>query len=191
MGQRLILGLVAMVAVIAIGGIGFAAWTSTISAQGNAYAGSLGVLSWVGTPSNSPGVSDASVCNAGSVTGSTWDNSLNGQYFAPGDICYFSDTYQLVGGSVDAQVTELATFSDNYAACGLQYWTYGDNIIGGQTFTAMQLTGPVSATGTGPTITPGGTPTAFNGYFELSPSAPLACEGDTFSFSVTLTATAV
>ena len=196
MGQRLVLGLVAMVAIVAAGGMGFAAWTSVIVVTGSGNAGTLGAVEWGASPSSTPGningYSDSLVCNPGTVTGPTngyWDSGFIGQYFAPGDYCYFANTISLVGGNVNVLLSETITISDTLGC--LAYWTYADSIIG--TLSPVGSgTGPVTV---GPitdsTLSPGGPSAPFDGYLLLDNNAPTGCWGDTISWSATVTGTAI
>lgn len=195
MGQRMVMGLVAIVAIVAAGGIGFAAWTSVITVSGSGNAGTLGNVEWGTSPTstagNINGYTDSLACGAGTVTGPTngyWDSAFIGEYFAPGDYCSFANTISLVGGNVDVILSESITISDTLGC--LQYWTYADSIVGT----------PSLGTGTGPItigpvfdgyLSPGGLPASWTGYLELDNNAPSTCAADTISFSATVTGTAV
>lgn len=196
MGQRLVLGLVAMVAIVAAGGMGFAAWTSVITVSGSGNAGNLGNVEWGTSPTSTAGniygYTPSLVCSPGTVTGPTngyWDSAFIGSYFAPGDYCYFTNTISLVGGNVNVLLSETITLSDTLGCLG--YWTYADSIVG--TLSPVGSgTGPVTV---GPVfdgyLSPGGTPASFDGYLELDPNAPTSCFGDTISWSATVSGTAV
>lgn len=187
------LAIAVIVAFVAAGGIGFAtvAWTSSATISGSVSAGTLGSLTW-GTepgPANTPGVSDASICDHGTISPSNSWTGLYGNYFAQGDYCSFSDAL-ILGGNLDATLTETVNVYDAYASCGLQYWTYYDNIGGTTTFTSGQGVGPVTVSPTGSVnVAPGSY--SFQGYFELDSGAPAGCMGDTFTITaITITATA-
>ncbi len=186
MGKRLVMGLVAVVAVIALGGIGFAAFSATATINGQATAGSFGLV-WGSSPTNSPTQMDSSVCSAGTASGATW-SSLSGSYFAPGDGCTFADSLT-VTGNLPGTISESLTVSDTAMGCGLQYWTYTDTFVGAQTFSSGQANGPVSVP-SGTVAVTSGEVFSFGGTFTLTSGAPNGCQGDVLSISVTITGTA-
>lgn len=186
MGKRLVMGLVTLLAAVAIGGIGFAAFTASATISGSATAGTYGPLTW-GEGSNTPTVTDASQCAVGTVSGSSW-TGVSGTYFAPGDGCSFSNTiYQ--GGNLPGTLSESITFTDTVSGCGLQYWAYTDSIVGSPTFTSGEGNGPVVVTAGAVSVSAGGS-VSFSGSYTLMSGAPNACQGDVFSFSATITGTA-
>ena len=84
MVRKWMVGLVAAIAVISVGGVGFAAFTSTVSIQLNATAGSLNI-EWIGP--SSPAMTGTN----------TWDKciasltakalTITAGNLAPGDVC--------------------------------------------------------------------------------------------------------
>jgi len=187
MGKRWVMGLVAMVGVIALSGIGFAAFTAQATINGTATAGTFGPLVWGGNPLNTPTVSDQSTCQAGTASGSAW-TGLVGKNFTPGDGCLFHDALTLKG-NLPGKLTESAMFSDTVAACGLANWAYNDTLIGTLTFSAANGTS-TTWNGGSLSITPG-TTIAFYGSFHLLAGAPNACQGDVLTVgTITITGTA-
>lgn len=187
MGKRWVTGLVAVVAVVALGGIGFAAFTASATINGSATAGTFGPLTWGQEPTNTPTVTDASACAAGTAAGSAW-TGLTGKNLSPGDGCLFHDSLK-VNGNLPGTLSESAMFSDSIAACGLVNWAYNDTIIGTVTFTAGQGTS-TTVTGGSVAVTAGET-LSFYGSFHLLAGAPNACQGDVLTVgTITITGTA-
>ena len=122
------LGLAAVIAVAAIGGIGFSAFTSNAYVVGNVSSGSIN-LEWTPTGSAAVVVSASNdVCSA-TVTQSTLYVNVSG--LAPGDTCTLpsSDGVYLTNtGSIPASVTY--TVSDTNPGCFSAF-----NTLPGSTFT--------------------------------------------------------
>lgn len=114
MRNRVLIGLAAIVAVVAVSGIGFAAFNSSVNAQVNASSGTL-ALAWTGSyndgfaPANAtymtcadgPGVSDPSVM---------YFNATN---MAGGDSCFYNATVMNTGTLPAQWVTICYTLPSN------------------------------------------------------------------------------
>ena len=144
MTRKWVLGLATAITLVAVGGMGFAAFTSTATINATATTGSIN-LAWtpVGTPNVGAGTliltnTSYTTCTS-SVTSSLV--TITAGNLAPGDSCTISTTYGLLlsnTGSIPATVAW--TFGSDYflnttsAACGPGNFSGGDSLPGG-TFT--------------------------------------------------------
>ena len=177
MRERWMIGLVAAITVIGVGGIGFAAFTTTATVNGTATGGTE-ELHWSGSPTVAP---------TGSVTGcapsfSDYDGtgdiamSIAATGFAPGDTCTVTETL-VNGGSVGltvatgpAAITGVTNVNSN--TCQANEWT------------ATSTVNDASST----TLAPSGT-TLYTITVGLNSNAGNECQGATATFSDTLTGT--
>lgn len=120
MGKRWVMGLVAVVAVVAAGGIGFAAFTSSAYINITVASGTLGPLYWANeqTPTSTESFD---VCQQSITTfvntSDTWN--LAATNLAPGDQCTFTASLYNAG-TIPANV--VATFNGNIMPfCGASY----------------------------------------------------------------------
>jgi hypothetical protein len=174
MGNRLVLAMVAAVAIVAVGGIGFAAFTANAYVNGTAtgglaeihFSGSATVYAYgsyvsCGTPSFSSYGDPLSDDNVMTVAGTG---------FSPGDYCQYSET-GVNGGSVGVNVASAfgGQSISGGSGCGTNEWTLSDN-------------GPWDSVGPGGTFTVTVT-------VELNSNAGNECQSATLSFTDTLTGT--
>lgn len=175
MGKRWMLGLVAVFAVVAVGGIGFAQFTANAYVNGSATGG-IAEIHFSGSPtvtntgytSCSPGFSSYN-----DVYG--YDNvmTITANYFAPGDWCQVSE-YAVNGGSVGLSVSSgsgpyITGVSGGSGFCTASEWTITDN-------------GPWGD------VAPGGT-FVVTVTVTLNSGAGNECQGATAGLSDTLTGT--
>ena len=91
MGGKLVMGLVSVIAVAALAGVGFAAYTSSASLTVNASAGSFYIVASAYVYSSSLAVGSCYVTTSGnSIT-------LNLVNLLPGDYCQFNNSYTDAG----------------------------------------------------------------------------------------------
>lgn len=91
MGGKLVLSLVSLIAVAAVAGVGFAAYTSSASLTVNASAGSFYLVASASLYSSSLAVGSCSVSTSGNNVILTLTNLL------PGDYCVFNNSYTDAG----------------------------------------------------------------------------------------------
>jgi hypothetical protein len=132
MGRRLLLAMVAAVAVVAVGGIGFAAITSTITINASANAGTFNLFFSLdnGYSALTETPTGAAVCNSGGTDGITDSGALltiSASNLGPGDYCTISDLSVVNSGSLPGTVTEVLTPVSG--DCSSTY--YADAIGGG------------------------------------------------------------
>ncbi len=173
MGNRLVLAMVAAVAIVAVGGIGFAAFTANAYVNGTATGG-IAEIHFNGSPVVS---SYGSYVACGSASFSSYQDPLSDDNvmtvaptgFAPTDWCEFSEQ-AVNGGSVGVNVA--SSFGSESISggngCTVGEWTLSDN-------------GPWTG------VAPGGT-------FTVSVTVYLGnagneCQGATLSFQDTLVGT--
>ncbi len=145
------LGLVAVVAAIAVGGIGFASFTTSAYIDAQAQAGTLGPLYWSNT-ATPVGTESFDVCTNFITTTLNTSDTLNftAGNLAPGDSCTFSADLNN-GGSIPAAV-EITSTKDSGAGCYVTYtydsWfgyesygvTHGYVTIGGYSYQQYTVT---------------------------------------------------
>lgn len=134
------IGLIAVIAAVAVGGIGFAAFTSTATINGTATGGTLN-LQW--TPTGTPSIGAGTLVETNAFDGcsATVAPSLitiTATNLAPGDECYINTSYGLFlenTGSLPATVPW--TFASDYiwsggtAACPTSNFNGGDTLYAG------------------------------------------------------------
>jgi hypothetical protein len=97
MGSRLVLAMVAAVAIVAVGGIGFAAFTASVYVDGSGAAGSV-ALSFTSNPYGTAASSPAgATCAIQSYGGSTGTITVAASNLEPGQYCTFTLSVQNVG----------------------------------------------------------------------------------------------
>jgi hypothetical protein len=175
----------AIVAVVAVGGIGFAAFTTTAYVNGNAAAGTLGPLTWsdLGTPVATSTYVGCTVSTGNhSVTGTTQDDLFIGATnLAPGDQCTFTADLNNLG-SIPANVYAQVTCVNPAAACLV--FTYWDN------FAPFPNGYDVSGGPFGPLTIGAGSYIAYTGTLGLEAGLGNSAQGWTCEFEITLSATA-
>jgi hypothetical protein len=190
MGSRLVLVMVAAVAIVAVGGIGYAAFTSTAYINGNIGAGTV-QLAWCNpdyascaayfgavAPATSyetdPGVNNCPTPNV--IETNTPEDTLvlSATNLAPGDYCTFTASLENTG-NLPVSVTGTGPYN-GAGSCG--DLVYGDNINGGD----------LGYTPSSPSISVGGS-FGFQASLGLSSSASTQSETCTFDVSFTGTAT--
>lgn len=189
MGQRWVMGLVAVVAAVAIGGIGFAAFTTTAYIGGNAAAGTLGPLTWT-SDSTPVGSESFDVCSQAITTTSVTSDTyvITATNLAPGDYCSYWATLNN-GGSIPANVYAELTY---YTGAACDVTTLFDSLTGpiqpGETYGTTYGPITVPAYGSIPYSAELALTTANLGQ---SPSGVgNGAQGEGCSFTVTFTATA-
>jgi hypothetical protein len=127
MGQRWIMGLVAVVAAVAIGGIGFAAFSTSAYISGTSGAGTFGPLYWTSTVTPA-GSESFDVCTQFITTTTNTSDTyeINATNLAPGDYCSFSATLHN-GGSIPANVYAQVT---SYTGAACDVTTLFDSLTG-------------------------------------------------------------
>jgi hypothetical protein len=163
--------------VVAVSGIGFAAFTSSAYINGSAAAGTF-YLYW-----SNPGASGSqpyNVCPVGTITSTSNESDtlvISASNLAPGDYCTFTATLN-DGGSLPGQVWDSITSLS--ASC---WWFYSDN-FGGHAAPPLPepLRGPIG-------ISPS-SPIAYSANLGLNGGQTNGCQGATLSFTLTFSATA-
>lgn len=134
------IGLIAVIAAVAVGGIGFAAFTSTATINGTATGGTLN-LQWTpaGTPSLAAGtLLETNVFDGCSATVTPSLITITATNLAPGDQCEINTSYGLFlenTGSLPATVPW--TYASDYiwsggtAACPTSNFNGGDGLLAG------------------------------------------------------------
>ncbi len=201
MTKRWLVGLVVVVALVGVGGIGYAAFTSSVTLTANGNAGTL-YLEWAcirgeyACDTSTVGVPNAGVLDSAALgyatcsftyTDEGFGLSINASNLAPGDSCTMPASFGGIlanFGSLPATLTAALTSAS--ISCG--YFTFSDNLF---------FPSPV-ALGGAPLVS--SIPIGANAYvpaggytatLTLSPSAPLAtCGGVTDVATYTITATA-
>jgi hypothetical protein len=180
MGTKWVIGVVAVVAMFAVGGIGFAAFTSSAYINGSATAGTLGPLYWThGDPTGSESFDH---CSA--VIGTTFNSSdtlnFGASNLAPGDYCSYQ-AHLHNAGSIPANVyAEVTSTSGSF--CG--YTTLYD------TFAGWSQPGETYGTSYGPLTISAGGALFYQAQMGFIPPAGNEWQGQTCTFTVTFTATA-
>jgi hypothetical protein len=176
MGNRLVVALAAAVAIVAVGGIGFAAFTASASISGNVYAGTAS-LGW---DTAAPIVS----CNG--TAGTYWSGdspivsvsssgntlSVSSYYYAPGDTCYVTSIGIINTGNVPILVTGVTDTSTvtGGTSCVTSDWTYGQTYWTGTDF-GLPGSGAVDTGGF---------------WFGLESGVGNGCQGATLNLDLTL-----
>ena len=139
MGNRWLVGLAVVVAVVAVGGVGFAAFTTTAYLQGSAQAGQLGPLTWsnLGNPVGNHSYNKCSISTTNYTSGGSTQDTLvlTAKNQAPGDWCQFKAHLNNLG-TIPAEVyANLTCYSggmcgntslyDNFAGWYQPGETYG------------------------------------------------------------------
>ena len=182
MRRQWVMGMVAVVALVAVGGIGFAAFSTSAYLNGAASAGTLGPLTWsnLGTTTTSSAYVTCTV-----VTGTQTNTSdtlvVTVGNLAPGDLCQFSGDLNN-GGSIPANVYSLVTCYDQTTG-GCTVTSLYDNF-------APAGAGESYGIQYGPITISSGSPLAYSGTVQLTPGLGNAYQGATCTFTVTFTATA-
>ncbi len=175
------MGLVA-VAVLAMAGTGFAAFTATAYLNGSGSAGTVGPLVWGPNPSPA-GFAPNDVCTvertSTSLPGDTLD--LVAGNLAPGDVCAYGDSLTNEG-SLPASTTEQITLASG-GLCG--YLIFADNF-----FTPSVVVGAGGQTATLSHVIAAGGNIQWAGFISLSSSAGPSVMGESCDFMVTVTGAA-
>jgi len=177
MGKRWLMGLVAVVAFVAVGGLGFAAFTTSAYINGSASAGTF-QLQWQGPASGTPSAyyNTCPTPYATTTTNSSDTLVLSAGNLAPGDYCVFTaqlvDIGTLPGNSYDFVST------DAYSGCS---WFLTDN-FGGHHNPPETPLGPIG-------IAPG-SPISYSATLGLSGGQGNGCQSAWLTFTVTVTGTA-
>ncbi len=182
MGKPWVLGLLAVVAVVAVGGIGFGAFTSSAYVQVQATTGTVGPLVWGPSPAYG-GFAANDVCSAVRGTTSSAGDTLflTASNLAPGDICSYGDSLSNLGSLpavVGEQVTSASGTLCPVVAFGDNFFSPSTLIGSGGQVSALQHTVPASSY------------IQWAGFVHLLPSAGNSYEGGSCTFVVTLTGTA-
>jgi hypothetical protein len=177
MGNRLVLVLAAAVALVAIGGIGFAAFTTSASIGGNVYAGtpSLGwsagsaVIHCNGTADTY--FSGDSPTTTISTSGSTL--TVSSYYYVPGDTCYVTNVGIINTGNVPELITSVSDGStvSGGSSCSTADWYYGQTYLVGGADIGLPAAGAVDTGGF---------------FFGLESGVGNGCQGATLTMDLTL-----
>ena len=170
------------VTILAAGGTGFAAFTTSAFVNGSASAGTLGPLTWGDSPVSSWSASN-DVCSASvGTTDSSGDTLiLSATNLAPGDYCGFADTLYNAG-SLPAAATESITSASGGLCSQVQF---------GDVFFSPSVTiGAGGQTGAQSKTLPADSAIIWEGTIAFSSSASNAFEDSSCSFQATLTGTA-
>jgi hypothetical protein len=168
-----------IVGIIAVGGTGFAAFSSSAFISSSGMAGTVGPLDWTGvgwTDSNTWVVCTATVGPSNTLT-------ISAANLAPGDHCSFATSLHNLGSLEAIPVETISATTGAPAMCA--NLLYGDSVF----VTAF----PLGAGGQGPVT--GATAIPSQGYLpwaitlELSQGAPSTVTGSC-GFTVTITGTA-
>jgi hypothetical protein len=177
-----LLGLATLIAVVAVGGIGFAQFTTSAYLSGNASAGTLGPLTWsnVGETTLSSTYVTCTV-TIGTTTNTSDTLEVTVGNLAPGDYCMFSADLNN-GGSIPANVyAEVTCYTQTLGGC-TQTSLYDNFAPSGAGESYNVIYGPITVTSS--------TPLAYSGEIQLSPGIGNAYQGATCVFTVTFSATA-
>ena len=170
MVRKWVLGVIAAIAVISVGGVGFAAFSSSITASGIASGGKV-TIEWSGVPSITTS-GGAVTCTA---TSTNIVLTITVGALAPGDSCAITDGIinQAPPSNLAAIVSSEIAVTPDGLACTAAYWSVSDSF----------------STTPSPTVEPGGsiTDTVVVG---LSALAPSACSDGHAAFTDTVTGTA-
>lgn len=160
MGSRLVVAMVAAVAIVAVGGVGFAAFTATAGVNVTANSGTVGPLTW-----SNGGYSGSGGCQPPSTSDSGNTLVLVATSLGPSESCIFTATLSNAG-TLPATLTEgVPSYSADCSGSNI----YSDNV----------LDGPVEE------IAAGGSWSGFSATV-----GPIASEIPTCTISVTITAIA-
>ncbi len=178
MVSRMLLGVIAMVAVVAVGGIGFATYTSSITVNGSAASGDLNLAFYTS------GVTDGTyaVCSVTSLTGTV--ATISASDLSPGDSC--SVTLGVANyGSLPAtsESSQLTSYSGQL--CG-PYGTY--NCLGvADNLNGVSLNSEYNSGGSGNLGIPAGGG-VLPGYYVVTIYEPSGTtQAVSISFSITFT----
>jgi hypothetical protein len=170
-----------VVAVVAIAGTGFAAFTTSAFITANGGAGNLGPLVWGTTPAYG-GFASNDICTATTGTTSSPGDTLvlTAGNLLPGDTCAYGDVLNNLG-SLPAGATEEITTASGSLCSSL---VYEDN------FFSPSVPVSVGQTSTVPHTIPaaGGPGLQWEGFIQLSASAGNV-GGENCHFIVTVSAT--
>ena len=174
--RKWLVGLIAAIAVISVGGVGFAAFTSTVSLKLNGAAGSLD-LQWTG-PSLPPVTvvhaipSDTASCGA-TLSPSSLVLSLKNA--APNDTCTIP-AGDLVQIQNTGTLNGVVTFGSQFTLTGFCSWATTSNLFS------------ISSIGPGVSLPAGGAIIIFGIYTPVTPGN--TCQGSTLIWYLNWTATA-
>jgi hypothetical protein len=111
MGSRLVLVMVAAVAIVAVGGIGFAAFTSSVTVNGTASAGNI-VLEFASNPyGTGASTPSGATCTLQTYGGTTTTISISASNLAPNQYCSFVLTITNAGSLPANSESSLFTAS--------------------------------------------------------------------------------
>ena len=177
MGNRWLVAVAALVAVVAVGGIGFATFTANAYVNGNAQAGYL-QLQWGPEPTTTPSayyVACTAVVGQTNTAGDTL--TVTATNLAPGDSCTFADTLNDIGSLPANTYAQLQ--NPVYSGCG--DWFADDNY--------GAHSNPPLETPLGPIAIQPGSPIPYSLTFGLS-SGNAGCQNSAITFQIIITATA-
>jgi hypothetical protein len=147
MGSRLVLALVAAVAIVAAGGVGFAAFTATAGVNVTTTSGTIGPLTW-----SNGGYSGSGGCQAPSTSDSGTTLVLVATSLGPSESCTFTATLSNAGTLPGTLSEGAPTYSSGCSGANI----YSDNILDG----GVTQTVPAGGSWTGFTATVGPTASA-------------------------------
>lgn len=180
---RTVWAALAVLAVLAVSGTGFAAFTTGAYLHGNDAAGTLGPLVWGPNPTATAfGTND--VCNA--TVGTTMTPSdtifLNATGLIPGDFCTYSDTLSNLG-SIPAKTTGTVTYASGSLCAVL---VYADTI----SFNPSTVIGSGGQVGAHSTNIHAHGSVNWGGTISLPMSVGNAYQGTSCHFQITISASA-
>jgi hypothetical protein len=177
MGNRGLMVLATVVAVVAVGGIGFAAFTTTAYVNGYAQAGSLNLF-WTNAGEPTPSSSYVTCTAAITMTSTASDTlAITATNLAPGDQCKFTATLNN-GGNIPANVYDQLSLVP-VVVCN---WYIFDN-FGGHSYPPLEAPlGPIPITSS--------TPLAYSLTVGFWAGQGNLCENAPLQFTLTFTATA-
>jgi hypothetical protein len=193
MRNRLLMTMVAAVAIVAMGGIGFAAFSSSISYNATVSAGTL-TINWYGSPS----FADNQSYNTCSASFSATTATVSAGSLVPGDWCLVTevikDTGNLPGYFWENSPINVV-WNNEPAGCTSPAWFFTDNLVstgaspgvGGIPTNLASWAYSVIPDGSVSIAANGGTVT-FGAYFGMLGTDPSACQGASISFSATIAA---
>lgn len=179
---RIPAGALALLTVLLVAGTGFAAFTTTVSVQGSASAGTLGPFYWGATPTSN-GFGTYSACSDSTSTTHSSDDTLNvvATNLAPGDLCgYSADLYN--PGSLPAYVNETLSSTSGSLCAELDFSSNG--------FTPGVTIGAGGQTGSTNYLVPANGHIPWGGTIYLPSTADDSVMGGTCTFTVSVTGSA-
>jgi len=192
MARKWVIGLIALLIAVTMGGIGYAQFTSSVSLSVNASAGTV-ALSWIDSTPTLTGCPAYATCSASLTAGAL---SMTCGPLAPGDSCTLPQSdgvYLENSGSLPATVS-LAFVSQTGPGC----FQFADNLFFSSNpaiTNPFTYTFPIGASDTGNLPGAYGVPLtgdtpltgAYTATITLPADAPNSCQGatDTASWSIT------